>query len=291
MTYLSARIAEGYRKTICYSKIEDPIETMKKIEQIKNRISSTTIYRAKRVWSAIVFEPKLTNETVEKFIDCFNRGYSKLYKLSSQPISEQEAVENFVMACTKNFKEVVYFKLANPQIPLCDIQNFLRQIVSETEEGELRSIENKPSTALTADEAGEKKKIKCYKCGCLGHHQSQCISATWICYNCEKMVDDHESENCPERVFEENPSYSMYPRRLAGQVPRRSSLRRRTNQFPRRASIYRGHFPRSGRKVWKRMKFVDPTNKVTYGFVSAVHHLQYGYEDDSENVDYQYGWM
>lgn len=53
VTYISARIAETYCKTICYSNITDPKQILEKLENIGNPVSSltgTTIYRH---WTSI----------------------------------------------------------------------------------------------------------------------------------------------------------------------------------------------------------------------------------------------
>ncbi len=68
-TYLSARIADEFRRTNSYENINDPKEMWKKLEQIKNPINTLTEYAANRVWSAIVYDPMTTGEKVEQFID------------------------------------------------------------------------------------------------------------------------------------------------------------------------------------------------------------------------------
>ncbi len=108
-------------------------------------------------------------------------------------ITDKQAVGNFLMACKKSFKEVVYYDSANTNITMADAHVFLRPTASERTEEIERTMENK----VEANLATKKIETKCYRCGKHRHLSSACTSSKWLCS--KNMTDEHESETCPER--------------------------------------------------------------------------------------------
>lgn len=91
--------------------------------------------------------------------------------------------------------------MANPNLTLSEPLEFLRQLIADKKEAEERISSGKPTATLNAEAESknrEKRKNndnKCCRCGKLGHHQSDFYSKKWICYVCEKLVDNHEADS------------------------------------------------------------------------------------------------
>ncbi len=131
-TYLSARVSNEYRKTVCYEHITDPKDFMKKLEQIRNPGLSFVNYDAKCQWNTIIYAQG--KEMAEEFITRYNQAKLAVEKIMT--VTPEDAIENFLMACRNTVHELTYHKLANPMLSLSDLQGFLWKVESDTKKAE-----------------------------------------------------------------------------------------------------------------------------------------------------------
>ncbi len=107
------------------------------------------------------------------------------------------------MACRNTVCELTYHKLANLMLSLSDLQGFLQKVESDTKEAENHAKEGAAMSAESETKVKRKREneaMKYYRCGRIGHHQNECYSSKWICYVCNKLVNDYKSSTYPQKA-------------------------------------------------------------------------------------------
>ncbi len=287
LTYLSARVAETYRRTLTYSKISTPVDFIHNLQQIKNPVSELTAAKALRTWASITYAPDVTKESVEAFILRFNEAEMRVNKFSHKKLTQQEIVNYFVIATSDKYPEMLYYKSTKgDNLTLLDAQAYFRQIASDHAEAKLRAAEAKPGAALSAEEIERKKKeIRCFKCNRTGHTLNNCYSNSWYCFNCKIM---HGSEGCPAAKNVETGNIGSYRGRARGREPYIRGFRSRRGRGGIR---FRGSRARGSRNLFTKVKVHGPDNKVSYGYVALAdmeieEERSYYNQSSNDNDDY-----